>query len=103
MGFLSPFHKDPLYNFTGFRKMFLFNGSYSFVTVLYVSKNSGSYSEVQRYTRSNLNKNTSTHFTKTTSYTNFNSLKFKVTTDETHKIQEKLEGNNTAFSNTIPR
>jgi len=75
----------------------------SFVTVLYVSKNSGSYSEVQRYTRSNLNKNTSTHFTKTTSYTNFNSLKFKVTTDETHKIQEKLEGNNTAFSNTITR
>jgi hypothetical protein len=59
--------------------------------------------EVQRYIRSNLDKNTSTHFTKTASYTNFNSLRFKVTTDETRKIQEKLEGNNTAFSNTITR
>ena len=73
------------------------------MTVLYVSKNSESYSEVQRYTRSNLDKNTSTHFTKTASYTNFNSPRFKVTTDETHKIQEKLEGNNTAFFNTITR
>jgi len=75
----------------------------SFVTVLYVSKNSGSYGEVQRYTRSNLNSNGTYHFTKTSSYTNFNSLRFKVTTDETHTIQEKLEGNNSAFSNTITR
>jgi hypothetical protein len=75
----------------------------SFVTVLYVSKNGGSYSEVQRYTRSNLNSNGTLHFSKTSSYTNFNSLRFKVTTDETHTIEEKLEGNNTAFSNTITR
>jgi hypothetical protein len=75
----------------------------SFVTVLYVSKNTGSYSEVQRYTRSNLEKNATLHFTRTASYTNFNSLRFKVITDETHKIQERQEGNNTAHSNSITR
>jgi len=75
----------------------------SFVTVLSVSKNGGSYSEVQRYTSSNLEKNASKHFTKTASYTNFNSLRFKVVTDGTQTIHEKLEGNNTAYSETLSR
>jgi subtilase family serine protease len=73
----------------------------SFVTVLYVSKNTGSYAEVQRYTRSNLEKNGSLHFSRTASYSNFNSLRFKVMTDETHKIQERQEGNNTVHSNSV--
>lgn len=75
----------------------------SFVTVLYVSKNSGSYAEVQRYTRYNLDKNISLHFSRSASYTNFNSLRFKVFTDATYLIHERLEGNNTLHSNAVTK
>ena len=73
----------------------------SFVTVLYVSRNSGSYAEVQRYTRSNLDKNISIRFSRTATYTGFNSLRFKVITDATHVVTERMEGNNTLHSNAV--
>jgi subtilase family serine protease len=75
----------------------------SFVTVLYLSKNTGPYNEVQRYTRSNLEKNNSLHFSHTATYTDFNSLRFRVMTDEAHAIQERQEGNNTVHSNSITK
>ena len=75
----------------------------SYATVLYVSKNSGGWNEVQRYIRTNLDKSEKAHMFHTGFFTNFNSIRFKITVDETHKIQEKLEGNNSAFSNTIKR
>jgi hypothetical protein len=73
----------------------------SFVTVLYVSKNGGSYSEAQSYTRSNLEKDASLHFSRSSSYTDFNSLRFRVITDTTHKITERQEGNNTLHSDAV--
>jgi hypothetical protein len=73
----------------------------SFVTVLYVSKNGGSYSEVQSYTRSNLEKNASLHFSHTSSFTDFSSLRFRVITDTTHTITERQEGNNTLHSEAV--
>jgi len=75
----------------------------SFVTVLYVSRNGGSYAEVQRYTRSNLDKNLSFHFSRSASFTDFNSLRFKVITDATYLIHERMEGNNTLHSNAVTK
>jgi hypothetical protein len=75
----------------------------SFVTVLYVSRNSGSYAEVQRYTRYNLDKNLSLHFSRSAPYTDFNSLRFRVITDATYLIHERQEGNNTLHSNVVTK
>jgi hypothetical protein len=75
----------------------------SFVTVLSVSKNGGGYSEVQRYTRSNLDAGRSTHISRTGSYSDLTSLKFKVEADATHGIHERAEGNNIAYSETLRR
>jgi len=75
----------------------------SFVTVLYVSRNGGSYAEVQRYTRYNLDKNLSLHFSRSAPYTDFNSLRFRVITDATYLIHERQEGNNTLHSNVVTK
>lgn len=76
----------------------------SFVTVLKVSENSGAWNEMQRFTRSNLDKGKSFHFsTQKTFASNVHSLRFQVVTDESHAIHEKGEGNNSAISNTLNR
>jgi subtilase family serine protease len=73
----------------------------SFVTVLKVSRNNGSYAEVQRYTTSNLNKDQKKHYTKTSSYSGATSLKFEVRADDTHMVHESDENNNIAYSETL--
>jgi len=73
----------------------------SFVTILKVSRNNGSYAEVQRYTTSNLNKDQKKHYTKTSSYSGATSLKFEVRADDTHTIHESSENNNIAYSETL--
>ncbi|MCX6566261.1 MAG: hypothetical protein NTW38_07550 [Candidatus Aminicenantes bacterium] len=40
---------------------------------------------------------------RSTPYTDFNTLRFKVITDETHLIQERMEGNNTLHSNSVTK
>lgn len=73
----------------------------SFVTVMKVSRNNGSYAEVQRYTTSNLDKGQKKHYTKTSNYAGSTSLKFEVRADDTYKIHESNENNNIAHSETI--
>lgn len=67
----------------------------SFVTVLYMSNNNGPFSEVQRYTKSNLKPGQKFHITKTLTHGDFRSLRFKVVADETKKVFEKTSQNNT--------
>lgn len=67
----------------------------SFVSVLYISKNNGPFSEVQRYTKSNLKPGQKFHITKTLTQSDFRSLRFKVVADETGKVFEKTSQNNT--------
>ena len=66
----------------------------SFVNVLKMSRNSGSYAEIQRYTTYNLDKDQKKHFTKTSSYSGVTSLKFELRADDTYKIHESNENNN---------
>lgn len=67
----------------------------SFITVLYLSKNNGPFSEIQRYTKSSLKAGQKFHITKTITYDDFRSLRFKVVADETKKVFEKTSQNNT--------
>ena len=73
----------------------------SFITVLEVSKNSGSWAEVQRYTKSNFNAGATQHYSREVTYADFNSLTFKITTDDTAKVHESKEGNNFETSETL--
>lgn len=73
----------------------------SFVTVLKVSKNSGSFVELSRYTRSNLLAGASSSFTSTPNFTNVNKLKFRIETDATNVVQERSNANNTADSGML--
>ncbi len=73
----------------------------SFVTVLKVSKNSGPFVELSRYTRSNLLAGASSSFTSTPSFTNVNKLKFRIETDATNVVQERSNSNNTADSGVL--
>jgi hypothetical protein len=73
----------------------------SFVTILKVSRNNGSYAEVQRYTVSNFDKAQTKHYTKTSSYSGVTSLKFEVRADDLHTIHESNENNNIAYSEVL--
>ena len=74
----------------------------SFTTLLKVYKNSSvSGADLQSYSRSNLEAGHSLHFSKTTTFTNVNSLRFKVTADSSAKIHEKREDNNSAQTPTL--
>ena len=73
----------------------------SFVTVLKVSTNGGGFSEVQRYTTSNLDQGQKRHCTRTSSYSGVQSVRYEVRVDDTHQIQERNEGNNVSYSETL--
>ena len=73
----------------------------SFVTVLKVSRNGGSFAELARFTRTTLDRGKSFHYYKDITYSDVRSLRFMVVADATHVIHERGEGNNTAYSETI--
>lgn len=73
----------------------------SFVTVIKVSKNNGTFVELARYTRSNLQAGSSYHFTDNHSFTGVTKLKFRIQTDATGAITERSNSNNTADSGTL--
>jgi hypothetical protein len=73
----------------------------SFVTVIKVSKNNGTFVELARYTRSNLQAGSAYHFTDNHSFTGVNKLKFRIQTDATGAITERSNANNTADSGTL--
>jgi len=73
----------------------------SFVTVLKVSKNGSSFAELQRFTRTTLDRGKNFHFYRDVTYSDVRSLRFMVVADATHVIHERGEGNNTAYSETI--
>lgn len=73
----------------------------SFVTVIKVSKNGGSFVELARSTRSNLLARAATHFTDNHSFTGVSKLKFRIETDATHVIHERSESNNSADSGVL--
>ena len=73
----------------------------SFVTVIRVSKNNGSFAELARYTRSNLQPGASTAFTDNHSFTGVTRLKFRIETDATGAIVERSNSNNSADSGEL--
>jgi hypothetical protein len=73
----------------------------SCVTVLKVSKSSGSFAELSRWTSSNLDPGKKVHYTKTSSFSNVTSLKFQAVADEIHQITEVSQSNNTVTSSVI--
>ncbi len=74
----------------------------SFTILLKVYKNGSlSGADLQSYSRSNLEAGHSLHFSKTTTFTNVQSLRFRVTADSSAKIHEKREDNNSAQSLTL--
>ncbi len=76
----------------------------SFVVLLRVYKGSDTAgADLQSYTRYNLDKGASIHFSRTTTFSNINSVHFKVIADSTGKIYEKSESNNSATSNTLSK
>ena len=75
----------------------------AFVIVLEVSRNGGSYTAIQRYTKSNLAAGASQHYSKEVTYADFNTLVFKVTADDSSKVHESNEGNNFTTSAQIRR
>jgi hypothetical protein len=70
----------------------------SFVTVIKVSKNNGSFVELARFSRSNLQAGGTFHFVKTSSFTSVTRLKFRIETDATNAIGERSNSNNSADS-----
>jgi hypothetical protein len=76
----------------------------SFVVLLRVYKDSSAAgADLQSYTRYNLDKGASIHFSKTTTFSNINAVHFKVIADSTGKLYEKSESNNSATSNTLSK
>jgi subtilase family serine protease len=76
----------------------------SFTTLLRVYKDSSvSGEDLQSYNRSNLESGHSLHFSKTITFSNVHSLRFKVVTDSNDTIHEKREDNNSAHTPTLTK
>ena len=73
----------------------------SFVTVIKVAKNGGSFAELARTTRSNLQAGAAFHYTNTHTFTGVTSLKFRIVTDATSTITERSNANNSADSGVL--
>jgi hypothetical protein len=73
----------------------------TFVTVIKVSKNGGSFAELARYSRSNLAASASYHYVDNHSFTNVTRLKFRIQTDATNTVYERSNSNNSADSQLL--
>ena len=73
----------------------------TFLTVLKVCKSGGGYTELARWSISNMAPGAKRHFKKTASFAEVESLKFFVSVDEGQAIMEKENQNNTAYSDLV--
>lgn len=72
-----------------------------FVTVLKVCRDDGGYTEIARWTLSNLAPGARHHFKESAVFSDVESLKFFVSVDDGQAVMEKENQNNTAYSDLV--